>query len=416
MITQAIIAEYNPFHNGHKYHLEESLKKTGADYTIALMSGNFLQRGTAAMWDKYTRAKMSIACGIDLVLELPFPYATGSARDFAGGAVNMINALDTVDYLCFGAETDNEKLLGSIVDILANEPEAYSKIFKAYLADGMSYPAARERAICDYCNDPEIEQLMSGPNNILAIEYMLALKKTYSKIKPVIIKRVVSNYHDSQLTGSGISSATAIRNAIKKGNLDDIALEMPEYTELLINKSRNIISPVLTSGLTPFVQSKLICGDYSDKICDMSGELCSRMSKLNPNISYEGLVRELKTKNITETRIKRSLIHMLIGYTEESRKHFMADEYVYYANILGFRKASTALIRYIKDNADIPMITKKADAISIFEDVYDKKEKLEGAKLMWEYDMRATRLYNCLIYNMFGTRYHNDYTIQMPIV
>lgn len=199
MKTVAIIAEFNPFHNGHKYIVNQAKKITNSDYCISIMSGNFLQRGIPSMWDKYTRATIAVQEGIDLCLELPFPYATGSAYDFAMGAVSILNSLNSVDYLCFGAETDDLALFERITEILINEPDEYKTQLKTYLSQGLSFPSARSNALVSILQDTSISDLLSKPNNILALEYIHSLKKINSPIKPIIIKRIIANYHLSLL-------------------------------------------------------------------------------------------------------------------------------------------------------------------------------------------------------------------------
>lgn len=191
MKVVGLIAEYNPFHNGHSYHIEMAKKLTGADYVVVVMSGDFVQRGTPAMIQKHARAKMALLGGADLVLELPVSYATATAEVFAYGGVKILDSFGVVDHICFGSECGNADLLMEIARILADEPEWYSATLKEHLKNGMSYPAARAAALPDY------QEILSEPNNILGIEYCKALLKLNSNITPVTITRQGAGYHDA---------------------------------------------------------------------------------------------------------------------------------------------------------------------------------------------------------------------------
>ena len=187
----AIIGEYNPFHNGHLYHLNKSKEKANAKYTIAIMSGNFVQRGNTAVLDKWTRAKMAILNGVDLVIELPCIYSISSAENFAMGAIKILNSLKIVDTISFGTETDDISLLQEFADILTDEPEEFKSLLSHELSKGISFPKARENALLMYLNDiRRYANVLSSPNNILAIEYLKALKETNSPIVPMAVKRI----------------------------------------------------------------------------------------------------------------------------------------------------------------------------------------------------------------------------------
>ena len=214
MSNIAIIAEYNPFHNGHKYLIDKAREKTGLDTVVALMSGNFVQRGAPAMADKYSRAEAAILGGASIVLELPVIYATGSARDFAEGAINMLDKLNSIEYLAFGAEDERMDIFDRVSDILAYEPKEYTILLNNYLTKGLSYPAASEKAIVKMLGNDKSD-IISKPNNILAISYFAAIKKYSSKIKPVIIKRSDDGYHSDSFSGA-YASASAIRKAISE--------------------------------------------------------------------------------------------------------------------------------------------------------------------------------------------------------
>ena len=210
-----IISEYNPFHNGHLYHLENSKKITGCDYSIAIMSGNFTQRGSTSVVNKWEKTKMALSNGIDLVIELPVLYSISSSENFADGAIKILNSLGIVDCVSFGSETADINVLNTIADVLYSEPNEYKNILSHELKKGLSFPKARENALLMYINDiRNYSGVLSSPNNILAIEYLKALKKYKSTIKPFCIKRFESDYNSNNFSNN-IASATAIRNLIK---------------------------------------------------------------------------------------------------------------------------------------------------------------------------------------------------------
>ena len=188
MKVAAIICEYNPFHNGHRFHIGETRRKTGADAVVAIMSGNFVQRGDVAVFPKSLRAQTAIRGGADLVLELPVPFATGSAEFFAQGAVRTLDSLGIIDYLSFGAECNNAEKLLELAELFASEPPEFSDLIKLYSKDGLSFPAARAKAATEFAG-ADAEEILSSPNNILGIEYCKALLKLNSKIKPCVIER-----------------------------------------------------------------------------------------------------------------------------------------------------------------------------------------------------------------------------------
>ena len=427
MKTIAIIAEFNPFHNGHLYLLNKAMEITHADYSIALISGNFTQRGTPAICDKFTRAYMAAVSGIDMCLELPYVYATGSAYDFANGAVSILNSLNSIDYLCFGAETDEVNIFDEISDIIVNEPKNYLIVLKSGLKNGLSFPSARQNAIVDFMfneksNDLKITKeklidIISKPNNILAIEYISALKRTNSNIKPIIIKRESSDYKETQLNGSR-SSALAIRNAVKNIDISDLEHvlinEMPQRAfQIFIEKAKKEY-PVSHSLLLPFLQAKCLDNIIHDSdICDFNLSLINKLSKIDLCKSYDEIIKELKTKEITEARINRALLHLIMGYSSKDRDDFYKYNTSFYASILSFRKSATNLIKSINNKSTIPVITKKAD----FDKYLSSYPEISNliAKKMWEFDLKASELYRMSIYNNSGYIIPNDYTFGIPI-
>lgn len=243
-----IVAEYNPFHNGHLYHLEQSKKETSASYTVAIISGNFTQRGSTSLIDKWSKAESAIKNGVDLVLELPVLYATSSAENFAEGAIKILDSLKVVDYISFGAETADLDVLDKIADVLYTEPKEYKSLLSHELSKGLSFPKARENALMMYLNDiRKYMNVISSPNNILGIEYLKALKKYKSAIKPVAISRFEVGYNDVSYSGN-VASSTAIRNMVKNNGFQIINKLMPEssYSLLVQNIKLGHVVPDLS--------------------------------------------------------------------------------------------------------------------------------------------------------------------------
>lgn len=365
-----LITEYNPFHNGHLYHLNKSKEITCSDYSIAVMSGNFLQRGEPALVDKWTRAKMAVDNGVDLVIELPFIYACQSAEFFAYGAVRILDSLGIVDSVSFGSELGDIHLLEYIAEIFNSESEAFIEYLKDSLAQGNSFPKAREHALVNYLKDcaphysSKISDVISNPNNILSIEYLKALKKISSNIKPYTIKRKNSNYHDKNLTGR-FSSATAIReqllnNHMAKNIIDTVPA--PTYISLQNfleeNKDFNRIenfSNILLYILRNSTPEKL------KSIIGVTEGLHNRIIDCSTNYSnINDILNCISTKRFTLTRLKRILIHLLIEINQDefNHLHFHGPQYI---RVLGLNTKGFDILKQAKLKCSLPIITKFAD-------------------------------------------------------
>ena len=225
-----IIAVYKTFHNGHLYHLQNSIKTSGANYTVAVISGNFTQRGSTSLIDKWSKTQMALKNGIDLVIELPLLYSISSAENFAEGAIKILNSLNIVDYISFGTETNDIAILNNIANVLYKEPKDYKNLLSHELSKGISYPKARENALLMYLGDiRKYGNILSSPNNILGIEYLKALKKVRSNIMPIIMKRIEVGYNELSYKNN-IASATAIRDIVKNNALDLLQNLVPQST------------------------------------------------------------------------------------------------------------------------------------------------------------------------------------------
>ena len=380
MKVNGIIAEYNPFHNGHFYHMTESLNRTGADYTIVVMSGNFMQRGAPALLDKHTRAMMALQCGADLVLELPALYATASAEYFAAGGVALLDKLGVVTNLCFGSEYGDADLLREIATILSNESKEYSATLKRFLSQGFSYPNARNWALVQhYPHLNEHQKVFSSPNNILGIEYCKALLARESSISPITIKRTGGEYH-SRGRDQQLCSALAIRHALQEGcDIAKVTRHMPPAAgEILANYLECHVG-LNTNDFSALLYYKLLSEHEKgyEEYLDVSADISDRIRKrLREFTDYESFCDLLKTKEVTHTRIGRCLLHILLNITKDDMEFGKSLDYVPYARVLGFRKESTGLLGAIKEHSSIPLISKLADAEQVMdEDAYQLLKK-----------------------------------------
>lgn len=234
-----IIAEYNPFHNGHYYHMQKAKQEANADYCIAVISGNFTQRGDVSIVNKWAKAYMAICGGADLVIELPTIYSVSSAENFANGAIKILDSLKIVDSFAFGAEANDLATLNNIANVLNEEPKGYTNILNHELKKGISYPAARENAIMMYLNDiKRYANVMGNPNNILAVEYLKALKNQKSKLTPIMIKRQKVYYNEHRIV-DGYASATGIRELLKNKEYSDVSKVVPRSTYQILGQQAN---------------------------------------------------------------------------------------------------------------------------------------------------------------------------------
>ena len=408
MRTVGIIAEYNPFHTGHAYHIAQAKKISGADYAVVIMSPDFVQRGTPAVFDKYTRTQMALQCGADLVIELPVCYASGSAEFFAEGAIALLNRIGVVDTLVFGAEHDDLALFQATADLLLEEPEAYSKMLKAFLKEGFTYPKARSEALIrtlesntfsciqnDSGNTQSyLSSFLSSPNNILGIEYCKALKKTKSRIMPIPLLRFGSSYNSTSLDGV-FCSASALREGIQREeDMEELLPFIPVSCRPLFLDS--LKRTVFADDMLPFIVNKLLTEQSFSHILDISLDLSERIQNLRfPSIgkSFDELSESLKTKQVTKARINRALVHLLLDIRTDAVDSFRQKGTVFYAKVLGFSKNAVSLLHAIKENSDLPFLTKPAKADSL----------LQGAGLnMWKQDLYASHLYRSVV----SCKYH----------
>ncbi len=383
-----IIAEYNPFHNGHLFHLNESKKLTGSSYTVAIMSGNFSQRGNTSIIDKWSKAKSAIECGVDLVVELPVLYSTSSAENFAEGAIKILDSLKVVDYLSFGVETADINLLNNIATVLNEEPKEYKSLLSEELKKGLSYPKARENALMIYLNDiKKYSNVLSSPNNILGIEYIKALKKYNSIIQPIAMPRHESGHNDLNYHGN-IASSTAIRNITKNNGFDILRKLMPEpsYTNLIKNIKVGHVVPDLSVFEKEIIFNlrKMSIYDISQLPDVSEGLEFAIKNAANSCNSLVELLNIIKSKRYTQTRIQRILLYSLLGITKKDIA--ISKKTQPYVRVLGFNEKGKYLISEVaKANPKLNIIT----SVKKFTD----KNLNRNLKSMLEKDIWATDVY-----------------------
>ena len=357
MATIGMIAEFNPFHKGHKYIIDKAKSISGADNVIVVCSGNFVQRGEPSVYDKTFRTKAALANGVDAVFELPVYYSTASAEKFARAGVKFLTDLGCVDYLCFGCEADHIKMLPLIANILNSEPVEYQSVLKQQLADGESFPKARSIALQEYLHETkginrnEVEITMKSPNNILAIEYIKAIKHFNSNLKPLAIKRVGADYSSLDIFDE-YSSATAIRNQIKKDK--DIRFLVPQEAFKYYNQTK----PIFMDDFDMILGNSLIGKNKFDEFLDINSELANRIqNQANNYTDIEHFTMQIDSKNYTKTGISRALLHIMLKIKEADVLEAINNNYFTSARLLGINRSSN-LIKIINDNSKIPLISK----------------------------------------------------------
>lgn len=352
-----IVSEYNPFHNGHLMHLNYSKDLTKADFTIAVMTGNFVQRGDTSLVDKWTKTEMALKAGIDLVIELPTVYATSSAENFADGAIKILDSLGIVDYLSFGSEIGELGPIDAVASVLAKEPKDLSALITRQLKSGLSYPKAREIALAQYFGtSPIYTEILQNPNNILGVEYLKAIKRRRSHIKAFTVKRDYSEYN-SNTVKKGFASATAIRTMIK--NKKPIHKVVPFETYELLERQAKLgkIIPDLTVFEKEIIYTlrKMTLQEIAS-LPDVSEGLENRIKiAVNTYNTLPAIIEAIKTKRYTQTRIQRILVHALLGITQKDINS--SKRTIPYIRILGFNKHGKRIISAIaKENPRLKII------------------------------------------------------------
>lgn len=394
-----LITEYNPFHAGHLYHMQQARELTGADYCVVLMSGSFVQRGEPAIFDKYRRTKAALLAGADLVLEMPVAFSTASAHEFAAYGVALLSAIG-VDAVVFGSECGQIEFLKQAASALNHESAEFQERLRKGLKAGLTYPQARAKAL-------EMEDtrasVLSSPNNILGIEYLRAAEDLHSPMEFYTISRKGSGYHEDTLADANFPSASAIRGIIRnslskdKDLLDILASHLPAVTHPAYTGA----VPVFVDDFSELLNAAVLQMQATFSIADLSPELAARLAKppYFP-LSFEERIQALKTRQLTYTRVSRALLHLVLGMREEDISRWKDEGYALYARILGFRRQSSPLLSCLHKKSSIPLITKMADAA---------QNLSPSALALLEQEVYASHLYQTVRMKRSGV-FQNEYT------
>ncbi len=412
MSVTGIICEYNPFHKGHEYHIRQARKQTGADTIVAVMNGDFVQRGEPAIVDKYVRAKMALAGGADLVFELPVRYGISSAEDFAYGGILALESLGFVDDYCFGSESLDSDLLFQAGTFFAQESEEYRQALGVALREGLSFPAARERAFRQKVGRQEPEvwteeviRTLFSPNNILALEYQKAAHVLASKMKPMAVKRQGMGYHDTvddvnitKRADDEYLSATAIREWLHKGMEEEIVGMSKEAATQMWEAGYQLSAEDFWNVCAYGIRDKW---EELETYKDISEELADVFRKnWYSSTSFYDFVNRCKTKNITMSRVKRGVFQILL----EVKKSDSREKKLPYIRLLGMRREAASLLGEIRDPVLIGRVAKDG-----------KQLDLEARKLL-EQDIRAADLYRSVAMAKTGREMSEEYRRPVLVV
>ncbi len=378
-MNYGIVAEFNPFHNGHKY-IVDTLRNNGENTVTAVMSESFVQRGEGACVSPNERARMALSCGVDLVLSLPVAFATASAERFADGGIQVLGSLGCIDALGFGSESGDTDILQDCAKII-DSPE-FAPFLENRLKEGLSFPTARQKALGDMCGEP-FAKVLGTPNDILGIEYIKAINKKGFKIKPFAIKRVGVS-HDSKDILENICSASAIREMMK--NETDFSKYMPQASaDIFVDSIRSGKALWDFSMIEKAILFKLrtMTADDFRKIPDVSEGLEFRfIEAVKTSVTLSEILEKVKTKRYTHSRLRRIALNAFLGITQND-----VCEKVPYIRVLGFNNRGAQLLKDAKNKAMLPIVTKSADIKSLS----------NNAKKAFELECRARDLYSlCL--------------------
>ena len=409
MKAVGLVTEYNPFHNGHLYHLNKAIELTGADISVAVMSGDFVQRGEPAVLDKYTRTSMELNSGVNLVVELPVNYAVSSAESFAAGALKVLDYIKA-DSIAFGSESGDIERLSKLAHILCDNEDTLYKEISKYTANGISYAAARQKVV-EKLTDKDTAALLTSSNNILAVEYLKAIIKNNYAIKPYTVQRQGDSYNDTDIR-SEYASATALRENLKADNISEY---IPVKAGLILSSNTNYIYPDdITEVLFTRLLDILFASNYDKNVFienvmqypDVSKEIAGRLyksamdmitrtvpqgaeSKDNGLFSFGSLCEHIKTKEVPLSRIKRALVRITLGLDKKHMEKYANEPYI---RVLGFDKKGQEYLSYIRKTVEVPLITKTADY----------KEMLLD-------DIHAANIYNMIVAGKYGVKELGDF-------
>ena len=409
MKVAGVVAEFDPFHNGHAYFLRRVRELTSADFIIAVMSGDFTQRGNTAIAGKRLRAEAALLNGADVVIELPMQYATASAETFAMGGVTILDSLGVVDTLCFGTEETDIEPLHELAGTLSLETDEFKERMGLYLREGMNYPAARIKALSDIMSGGgrsgpaggRIADIMSRPNNILAVEYLKAGRAIGSAMNAVNVKREAVD-HDSSNSYGIYSSAKNIRKILwKTRSLDAVSVYLPEASLSLMREHFGVDFPLYDDDLSLLMRYRLLMEDEDSlmRYADMNSDLAHRMiNRRKEFISVSQFTELIKTRNLTYTRISRALLHVLLSVTKEDMERYTATKEkgrpAVYARLLGFRREASSLMEELRERSSIPVISRTSDY---------KTALKEPERKMFADTLRASDIYHSVVKDVYGT-------------
>lgn len=412
MKTVGIIAEYNPFHNGHAYQIAEAKRITGADYAVVVMSGDFVQRGTPAVWDKYTRTGAALLGGADLVFELPVVYATASAEYFAEGGVSLLSSLGA-DCICFGSECGDIDVLMQIAGILHKESPEFKSALDASLREGKTYPLARADALSEHCKAHGIDicltDILNAPNNLLGIEYCKAILNGHHSLTPYTVKRAGDAYHEVTATEGTYCSATALRSLLLDSGADTdvfpvVRAQVPPSVFPVYQDILRTVTPVVADDFSSLLFYRLLyeTAESLSNYADWNSELANRVLSLYASCSgFEQTAGILKSKQLTLTRANRMLLHVLLHITTELLQASRAQGSCFYARLLGLRESSSGALRHLNSKSRVPIINKLAPA---------QKELTGIAAKLLKTDICAATLYNRVLQGKNNGISNNEYT------
>ena len=401
MKVTGIIAEYNPFHNGHKYHIQKAREMTGSDYIVVIMSGDYTQRGTPAIFSKYMRARTALMAGADLVLEMPVFGSVASAPDFSDCGVSTLNSTGVCDHICFGSESGDLERLTDLAFAFNTETEELSEKIRSGLKSGLSWPQARAAAYKEYGSVP------STPNDILSIEYIRSIHRLKSPITPVTLLRTDPGYHSEEALGS-FASATAARKAILDHDLEFLTKVMPE--EFFTCLETEVCPPVTLDDYSLLMNDRLLRSSLEDimKISGMPEDLARKLFKEKRAFRPSSeLVANSKDRQYTYTRINRCLLNLMLNITKEESEEFKKQLSAPWIRILGFRKDSSTLLSSVKKHTSVPIITKTAAASSLLSD---------NAYRLFEKHVECADLYRLVQELKTGQSVRNEYTRSVIIL
>jgi len=388
MTTVGIIAEYNPFHKGHAYHLRMARERTGAAAVIVVMSGNYTQRGEPAAFGKWQRARWALESGADLVLELPTVYAVSSAEGFALGGVTLLHRLGVVDCLCFGSETDDLAQLELVAELLALEPPPFKQHLQRLLAEGHTHARARALAAAGILGDTFTGKVLSSPNSILSVEYLKARRALGSPMRPVVIRRRSAGYHEDRLERE-MPSATAIRAGIfTHGAADELVRgALPSHVyDSIIRTLKKGFCPVRLDDFSVMLLCTLrrLGKDGIATLGEVAEGLENRIYEACGSARTAGeLIDRIKTKRYTRTRLQRILVYALLGIDKTTLASLRYPETPVYARILGFTSVGETLLGNISKCGRIELIPKAS--------AYDPADP--ALKKLFDIDVLGTDMY-----------------------